>query len=275
MILNQFRKNRTKPNSRSLNKYSRNIKSQSGEDGIIEYIFEVIGRKGWCVEFGAWDGEHLSNTWNLINLFGYSAVLIEGNVKRYKVLQNKYQKNSNVITLNKFVEFSSGPNSLDSILSTTSIPIEFDLLSIDIDGNDYYVWDSLVEYMPRCIVIEFNNTVPPDVEFVQDLDPHINQGCSLLALVNLGKKKGYELVAVTRLNAIFVKSEYFKMFGLNDNSIDACWMPPIEAKIFQGYDGTLFTIGFDKPQWVLKNTKINYDSLQIISVDKRNFKDKC
>jgi hypothetical protein len=62
----------------SLSAFARNVTSQCGEDGIIERILSIMTDKdGWCVEFGAWDGKHLSNTYNLIHNKGYSAVLIE------------------------------------------------------------------------------------------------------------------------------------------------------------------------------------------------------
>jgi len=66
--------------------YRKNITSQSGEDGIIEKIFELIKGDNWCVEFGACDGKSTSNTWNLINNKGWSAVPIEPNKKKIKNL---------------------------------------------------------------------------------------------------------------------------------------------------------------------------------------------
>jgi len=74
---------RTNPESTHLGTRARNVTSQYGEDGIIARIFELIGtRNKWCVEFGASDGQYLSNTWDLINNHGWSAVLAEGNEER-------------------------------------------------------------------------------------------------------------------------------------------------------------------------------------------------
>ena len=99
-----------------LNKYGINIKSQNGEDGILEYIFNVIGEgRKKCVEFGAWDGEHLSNTWNLIANKGWKGVYIESNGEKYKSLVKKWKGNKKVVTINKQVE-SKGANTLDNIL---------------------------------------------------------------------------------------------------------------------------------------------------------------
>ena len=75
----------------TLNKYGKNIKSQDGEDGILEYIFDVIGQESKRgVEFGAWDGEYSSTTWNLIVNKGWEGVYIESNGEKYKALSEKW-----------------------------------------------------------------------------------------------------------------------------------------------------------------------------------------
>jgi len=175
--------------------HQRNVYSQSGEDGIIEKILEILPQNDkWCVEFGAWDGLHGSNTRNLIASNGYSSVLIEADKNKFRDLQRNYSQCDDVITINQFVGFTEEDN-LDQILSTTCIPLDFDLLSIDIDGNDYHVWKSILKYRPKVVVIEFNPTIPTHIRFVQSADPSINQGASLLSLVELSKEKGYELVS--------------------------------------------------------------------------------
>ena len=71
-----------------LSNYRNKITSQDGEDGIISAIFEKLGvGTGWCVEFGAWDGLKLSNTWDLWHNKGWSAVLIEGETKKFADLK--------------------------------------------------------------------------------------------------------------------------------------------------------------------------------------------
>ena len=67
MQLRVKRKSRVDPASAFLQKFRQNVTSQRGEDGIIMEIFETVGRTNeYCVEFGAWDGKHFSNTWNLL-----------------------------------------------------------------------------------------------------------------------------------------------------------------------------------------------------------------
>jgi hypothetical protein len=236
--------------SRWLNEFANDITSQNGEDGIIRKVLEIIDDSNeWCVEFGSWDGRHLSNTYNLVKNRGYSAVLIEADPCRFRDLLNTYKGNNKVISINTFVGFED-ENKLDTILRTTDIPVDFDLLSIDIDGNDYHVWEAVREYKPKIVVIEFNPTIPNSVEFVQPRDAHITQGSSILSVAKLAKLKGYELVAVTHTNAIFVDSKYFGLFGIQDNSVGLIRTDESSVTyIFNGYDGTVFIRGCGKLGW--------------------------
>ena len=229
--------------------HSKNIYSQPGEDGILEKIFEVIEEKnGWCVEFGAWDGKHLSNTYNLMQN-GWAGVFIEGSEERYQDLLQTYQGNSKAYPICAFVNFE-GENNLDGILAKTPIPKDFTLLGIDIDGNDYHVWDSFKNYTPKVVVIEYNPSIPPDIAFTQPKDMNVQQGSSALAMVQLGKEKGYELVALTSLNAIFVKKELYPLFEIGDNSLEIMFLDKKNlTQIFQLYDGTLVLRGCDRLLW--------------------------
>jgi len=233
-----------------LNGFAKNVNSQTGEDGIIERALEVINdHNQWCVEFGAWDGRHLSNTYHLIANKGYSAVLIEGEPRRFRDLQRNFADRGNVVPINAFVGFNK-QDGLDSLLAATAVPVDFDLLSIDIDGNDYHVWNAVQRYRPKIVVIEYNPTVPNPVEFVQAADMRITQGSSILSLHKLAKQKGYELVAATRLNAIFVEGGYFGLFGIADNSVDAIRTEqPLVTYVFNGYDGTVFIRGCGQLHW--------------------------
>lgn len=242
-------KNMTKPNL-WLNQFARNVTSQFGEDGIIEKVLDVINDNNkWCVEFGSWDGKKCSNTYNLISEKDYSAVLIEGSSKRFKDSLKTFEGNKNVISLNAFVGFDE-ENSLDVFLKTTPIPVNFDVLSIDIDGNDYHTWNAVKDYKPKVVVIEFNPTIPPEVKFVQPADFKVSQGSSLLSLDKLAKSKGYELLAATTANAIFVDSKYFTLFNIENNCVDVLMTDrSLITHIFCGYDGTVFLSGCRLMPW--------------------------
>lgn len=239
----------SKPNDWLL-QYRKSVTSQLGEDGILEKVFEILpAQNHWCVEFGAGDGATLSNTYNLINHQNWSSVQIEANPRSYERLASRYADKPNVTCLNQIVGFE-GENTLDKILQTTPIPTDFDFLSIDIDGNDYYIWESLNVYRPKVVVIEFNPSIPHYVFFVQAKDTEVYQGSSLLALQELGKQKGYELIASTEWNGVFVDSQYFPLFEIQDNSI---WKMNQNYQfwtyVFQLYDGTIVVGGNNKLIW--------------------------
>ena len=148
----------TTSKDRWLLEHASDVTSQNGEDGIIAKILEVIGTpRGWCVEFGAWDGRYLSNTHNLIANKDFYAVMIEGSATRFRDLMAAFKDNPKVYPVNAFVGFTEA-DGLDAILARTPIPEEFDVLSIDIDGNDYHVWSAVTRYRPRVVVIEYNPT---------------------------------------------------------------------------------------------------------------------
>ena len=244
-----------------LNKYSKKIYSQFGEDGIILEILNRLGSQNldnWCVEFGARDGMSDSNTFNLIKNHNYNAVLIEGDKNYFKKLcKNLPQKE--VIKINKFVNFS-GDDNLDRILETTSIPKNFDVLSIDIDGCDFYIFQSLANYRPKLVCLEFNHLIPNSVEFVQKKSFKIKQGSSGKSLVKLAHEKRYELVASSLTNLFFIEQTYIdKIIKEKITLDDLIDDNDIKNFIFCGYDGTLHTtkplrLGWHKLE--IKNEKI-------------------
>jgi hypothetical protein len=229
-----------------LEEFNSKTYSQHGEDSRIDKILEVIGDTDrWCVEFGAWDGKYNSNTYNLIKNKNYQAVLIEGSASKFTEL-TKNMEGLPVTPVHAFVGFDEATG-LDKILTKTKIPLNFDVLSIDIDGNDYHTWAAVKKFRPKLVVIEFNPTIPNEVEFVQEPVTHLNYGCSVKALVKLAKTKGYELVSCTLNNAFFVDNQYFKKFEISDNSVDKLRTELSRVTyIFSGYDGTVFMRGFGK-----------------------------
>jgi len=230
--------------------HKRDVYSQAGEDGVIEEILTRIpGLDRWCVEFGAWDGLYLTNTRYLIESKDYSAILIEANKAKFNALTKNYEHNDKVVAVNQFVGFEQD-DSLDQILADTSIPRDFDFLSIDIDGNDYHVWKAVHHYNPKVVIVEFNPTIPTEVDFVQPADPAIQQGSSLSSLTALGNDKGYELVSVLSFNAIFVRREYYPLFQIEDNSPQVLRTDLTAITyLFAGFDGHIFLRGSRRLHW--------------------------
>ena len=234
-----------------LAQYQKNIVSQHGEDGIIEEIFNRIGTTNkWCVEFGALNGKHHSNVWDLIVNKSWCGVLIEADKTYYDKIAAAYDgATERIVTLNRFVSFE-GPDKLDALFVETPLPNEFDFLSIDIDGNDYHVWDALSAYRPRVVSVEFNPTIPNDIAFVQPRNMSVQQGSSLLALVELAHTKGYCLATTTFGNAFFVDMAVFDQLGFKEPSMDEA-NPGTEyyTRLYQLYDGTIVLDGYQTLLW--------------------------
>lgn len=250
--------------------YRQNITSQNGEDGVIQKIFGVIGETNrWCVEFGAGSGKKSNNTWNLIVNKGWSAVLIEAERALYQDLNKRYEENKQVTCILAAVT-AEGKYALDNILRETNIPATFDFLSIDIDGQDYHVWEAVKKHEPRVVMIEINPDIPAGCDFVQPKEIIATGGSSFLAMSRLARTKGYELVYVFGVNAIFVKKELFFKFGIADNSLTT--LSPLRLspyQFFQFYDGSIVLTGIERrkvlayrkkikaaPVWVFENNKL-------------------
>ena len=190
--------------------YSSDTFSQNGEDGIIAAIFERIGTTTKvCCEFGAWDGIHFSNCRNLI-LLGWSALMIESDRNRFKDLVSTYANNRLVTCVNKLVDSAS--NSLGSILRAHDAR-DLDFLSIDIDGLDYEILETL-DIRPRVICIEVNAGHNP--ESGARVSRHIaqnNVGQPLEVFVEIADAKGYDLVCYTG-NAFFVRRDVVAAFSI-------------------------------------------------------------
>lgn len=236
--------------SRALSSQASNVTSQTGEDGIIAAALRTLPLpclSHWCIEFGAWDGRHLSNTYDLVDRHGYRVVLIEGDRRKHRELCSTYPHPERAIFLNAYVGWSAEDN-LDQLLSHYEMPADPDLLSIDVDGNDYHIWRALARVRPKLVLIEYNPTIPNCVEFVQQSKPDCNQGSSPASLVRLGKEKGYALIAVTKLNLLFVDCCYYHLFDIPDNSLDTL-RDDEPVYLFAGYDGTIFTSGAFHLPW--------------------------
>jgi len=258
----------------NLEAFKSNTYSQFGEDGILKEVFGRIQSGGvtlnrWCCEFGAWDGLHLSNTARLIIEEGFSAVLIEGDPKRVKALGLNFPQKE-VTKISSFVA-PYGDKSLESMLSKTDIPLDFDLLSIDIDGMDYFILASIKNYKPKVIIIEFNPTVPNSVRFIQENNPSIKHGASALAITELSETLGYVVVAATFCNLVLVRADISGLVTTTKSGLDELIPHGKEGTyIFSGYDGTLLS---NRPSidFMWHSLTVNLPEVQVIPKFLRKF----
>jgi hypothetical protein len=182
----------------------------------------------------------MSNTCNLITNHNYEAILIEANKKRFDELNINFP-DKKIIKINKFVNFS-GENSLDSILENNFFNKDFDFLSIDIDGCDFWIFESLSKFTPKIVCIEYNPTIPNNVEFAQKKDMKINQGSSAKSIIDLGLKKNYFPIASTHCNLFFVHNKFKqKITNLDKFDINQLLSNSNDNYVYCGYDGTVFT----------------------------------
>jgi 2-O-methyltransferase len=176
--------------------------SQFGEDGIIEAVFNKIGTVNrWVLECGAADGVFFSNSRRLIQA-GWDALLIEADSKQFEKLGQRYLGNPHVTCFNYRVA-PTGAYSLDALLSRTEAPVQLDLAVIDVDGQDYWLWNSLLKYQPRVVVIEFDPNTDPD--FIPDIGGSGLAGRD--AILRLAYGKLYTPVCRTWCNWVFVRSD--------------------------------------------------------------------
>jgi len=205
-----------------LNKYKKNIYSENGEDGVLLYILKktkiIKNTKSlWCCEFGAWDGVHGSNTFNLVKNYNFNAVYIEGDKKKFLDLLKTKKKFPKIIAFNKFISSKAQSlNLLDRILKKTDIVKNFDILSIDIDSFDLAVWKSLKNYRPKIVVIEVNSKIAPGIRQIHSSK---KQGNSFTSTVDHAKKNGYELVCHTG-NCIFLEKRILKKINFERKYIN-------------------------------------------------------
>jgi len=197
-------------------RYRKNIYSQNGEDGAIGRLLEILGIKtGWCCEFGAWDGKHLSNTFYLIKQ-GWKGVFIENDSERYTGLkETQKQYPENIIIFQDTIHFMPQKGVLlDDVLSRTPIPKNFELLSIDVDGPDYQIWLSLKDYQPQIVIVECSGISGWHIhrEGAKNGDSDITT--SFGPLKELGESKGYKLVAEMG-NLIFVHKDILMPYLIN------------------------------------------------------------
>lgn len=217
---------------RRLNRHEFQVFSQNGEDGVLAEILRRIGVISQTfVEIGVGDG--LENNTSYLLWQGWRGFWIDGGVESARLVRANLRKQLAAGDL-VFAEQFVTAESIGELFKALGIPFEFDVLSLDIDRNTYWVWKALAQYKPRVAVIEYNASIPPPVEWVV---PYVAdatwQGtmffaASLKSLEHLGSSLSYNLVAcdLSGTNAFFVRSDLCQDHFLEPYDAETHYEPP-------------------------------------------------
>ncbi len=189
------------------------VASQNEEDGMLAEVFRRIGETNRVFfEFGVGNG--LQNITFHMLLNGWKGWWIEINQPKLAFMRQYF---SSAINDGQLVIDDShiDAENINAVCEKLGIPEEIDLLSIDIDGNDYHVFDRMSRVHARVVVLEYNPLYPPPMRLVGGYDPTYQYseqsyiGASLQSLAELAENKGYQLVgtSISGINAIFVRKD--------------------------------------------------------------------
>lgn len=218
--------------------------SQMEEDGKLLFIFALVGMENKIfVEIGSDDGVN-SNSANLFFNFGWRGLFIDGNPSAIKRGKNFYRRYPTPFSFQPvFACAMITRENINEIISTSGFSGEIGLLSIDIDGNDYWVWDAITVVNPRVVLIEThtefgmeNIVVPYDPTYFYPGKHPVYHGASPVAMTNLARKKGYRLVGANELgfNFFFVKNG-FADEQLPEVSVESVLQHPSAKKSFDKF----------------------------------------
>jgi len=202
------------------------VYSQSEEDGIILYVLSMIGFKTRrVVEICCGAGEECMAT-NLILNHGFDGFLFDGSEDNIRCADAFFRSKRDCLLYPPTLAAAwVTAENVNDLLSKSGCAGEVDLFSLDIDGNDYWVWDAITTINPRLFVVETHNVIPADKSLVIEYRPdfcYLKQtgaarmylGASLLAMVKLCRRRGYRLIGGHRhgFNAFFLREDEGQKF---------------------------------------------------------------
>ena len=190
--------------------------SQFEEDGILLFIFAVLGiQQGTFLDLGAGDGIN-SNCANLALNFGWTGTFVDGDPENVDKGRSFYAETPEVWAYPPaFLQRMITAENVNEIASEATNSDSIDLLSVDIDGNDYWVWKALERTQPKVVIIEThiefgmrNIIVPYDPDYRYPGKHPQYHGASPVAMERLAQSKGYRLVGANRFgfNTIYLKN---------------------------------------------------------------------
>jgi hypothetical protein len=185
-------------------------RSQNEEDGLLLALFKRIGTTDRrCVEIGC--GLNGGNSGFLVQECGWTGLMVDADRRKIATLTNRFSGHAFTAVKHRVTR-----EDVNALLATYGFTGEIDFLSLDIDGNDYWVWEAMTACSPRVVALEYNwlfgpekaVTIPYDPEFrLSESATRAYRGASLAALTHLSRRKGYRLVASERVNAFFMRND--------------------------------------------------------------------
>jgi hypothetical protein len=208
------------------------VYSQHDEDGIIQEIFRRTGTSNRTfVEFGVETGIECNTVKLLIE--GWRGLWVEANAQACKSISSTFDTflQDRRLTLKQSLVTAE---SINTLIRSADLAGEIDLLSIDIDFNDYWVWKAIEVIKPRVVVIEYNAGLRPPLSLTVPYQPNYSGGgtnffgASLEALVRLGRAKGYRVVGcnISGSNAFFVREDLCADHFIEPATAEEHYEPP-------------------------------------------------
>lgn len=207
--------------------------SQFEEDGILLLLFAIIAPiNKICVEICAGDGQECMTS-NLIINHGWLGFLFDGNENNVRKGVRFFQRHKDTFLWPpKFTHAWINAENVNQVLMDAGVSGQVDLLSLDLDGMDYWIWKEIEVIKPHVVVCETHNPIPLDKSLTVPYNPDFVfenedfRGASLAAMCKLGNEKGYRLVGTHRygFNAFFIKNgigeDYFPEVRVEDCALD-------------------------------------------------------
>lgn len=250
--------------------YGFKVYSQNEEDGIIEEIFNRIGTTNKIfIEFGVENGLECNSHYLLFK--GWHGLWLEGDIRHIKEIHEKFAP----VLANgqlKIIQVHITRENINELFIQGGIEGEIDMLSVDIDGNDYYVWEAINVVRPRVVVIEYNAKFPPNHDWKQaynkrhmwDLSDW--QGASLKALELLGRKLGYQLVGtnLNGTNAFFVRKDLAKDLFIEPATAENLYNPARFDIKYKNHHPARYCLAVQHENFGLLDYKPNCDGIPLL-----------
>ena len=213
--------------------------SEFEEDGILLYIFSLVPPVNrTCVEICAGNGRE-SNTANLIINHGWWGHLFDGNDRNVNAGEAFFSRHKDThLYPPRYTKAWITAENVNEVIVRSGAQGPVDLLSLDIDGMDYWVWKAIDVIEPQVVLCETHNPIPPEKALTVPYDPGFIyetedfRGASLAAMCKLGKEKGYRLIGTHRFgfNAFFIRNGVGEEF-FPEVDVASCVQDPYSRQV--------------------------------------------